>query len=395
MEERIKKPRVVFAYAEAGLGHTTPMNSIAGKFEQLYGDRVECVRSQFFTEGGDKKLIKYEEKLKEAVVISNRSTAYGFFLTINMELWRTRISSWASMKCLVPGAAKRAVKHMDELAPDLVVTTHWAPNYYAKKCKSRPLTAMYCPDIKINPMFSYPCDLAMVSNSVGYNAALKKHPFRFNKNNLKQVDFLIREEAFSTPADKMAMRKRLGLDAEKFTVLLMEGGYGIGKMEEICKIILERDLPVTLIPVCGRNEELYNKFKGLKSKGNCSFYPQKMVNNIFEFMVASDLFCGKSGANSMAEPCFFGVPQIITKYATTIERAIGKYYIDNVGSAMKIFSPVKAADKIEDILKNPDILKPYAEAAKNHRENYGAEKAAAYIFDLLLTRFPYLKNGDN
>ena len=52
----MKKPRVIFPYAEAGFGHIMPMNSIADKFEEMYGDKVECVRSQFFTESGDKKL---------------------------------------------------------------------------------------------------------------------------------------------------------------------------------------------------------------------------------------------------------------------------------------------------------------------------------------------------
>jgi len=395
MEAMIKKPKVVFAYAEAGLGHTTPMNSIAKKFEELYGGVTNCVRSQFFTEGGDEKLCEYEEKLKEAVVKSNENTAYGFFLTLNMELWRTKISSWASMNFLIVGAAKRAIDHMDALAPDLVVTTHWAPNYYAKKCRRRPLTAMYCPDIRINPMFSYPCDLAMVSNKEGYDLALKQHPLRFNADNLKQVDFLIREEAFTTPTDKRAARKKLGLDEDKFTVLLMEGGYGIGKMEEICSIVLERDLPVTLVPVCGKNSALYEKFLKLTSKGRCSFHPQGLVDNIFDFMVAADLFCGKSGANSMAEPCFFGVPQIITKFATTIERDIGNHYINSVGSAMKIFSPSRVADKIEEILHNPSVLAPYAEAAKANRKNYGATKCAEYIFELLATRFPQIKENEH
>lgn len=386
----MKKPKVVFAYAEAGLGHTTPMNSIASKFEQLYGDRVECVRSQFFTESGDKRLAKFEDRLKKAVVKSNERTSYGFFLTFNMEFWRIHISSWGTMNFLVPGAAGRAVKHMEELQPDLVVTTHWAPNYFAKKCKCKPLTAMYCPDIRINPMFSYPCDLAMVSNDEGYNVALKKHPLRFNENNLKRVSVLIRQEAFSVPMDKAAMRLKLGLNPNKLTVLLAEGGYGIGKMERICKIVLERNLPVTLIPVCGRNKELYARLSAIKADGECELRPQGFIDNIFEYMVASDLFCGKSGANSMAEPCFFGVPQIVTKFATTIERDIGNHYVRTVGSAMKIFSPERVADKIAEAAADPSVLAPYARAAMAEHSNYGAEPCAKQIYGLLRSRFPEL-----
>ena len=94
----------------------------------------------------------------------------------------------------------------------------------------------------------------------------------------------------------------------------------------------------------------------------------------------------------IAEPCFFGVPQIITKYATKIERLIGRYYIDSVNSAIKIFNPVKVADKIEEFSSSPALLEPYRNNALKQRSNYGPEKAARLTFELLCTRFPYLKD---
>ncbi|MDE7087677.1 MAG: hypothetical protein K2O67_05750, partial [Clostridia bacterium] len=59
----MEKPRVVFPFTEAGLGHIMPMVSIADELERLYGDKVEVVRSAFFSETDDAKLIKYENKL--------------------------------------------------------------------------------------------------------------------------------------------------------------------------------------------------------------------------------------------------------------------------------------------------------------------------------------------
>lgn len=387
------KPRVVFPFVEAGLGHIMPMNSIADEFERCYGDKVECVRSQFFTESGDPVLKEFEDKMREEVVKHNKSSVYGFFVTLNMIFWRARLSTWATMRFLKLGSRRRGIKHMDELRPDLVFSTHWATNYYAKKCKSKPLTAMYCPDAQINPMFQYFCDVVMVSNSVGYNEALKHHPVRFNDENLKSVPFLIRENAFETKLTKTEAREKLGFDRDKFTVVIAEGGYGIGKMEEIANIILERDLPLTLVCVCGRNEELYKKFQGMKSKGNTDFRPMGLIDNMFEVLSAADLFCGKSGASMIAEPCFFGVPQIITKYATTIEKYIGLYYEKSVGSAIKIFKPKKVVDKIEEFMRDPAELEPYRQAALAQRANYGAKKCADMIFDLLCTRYPELRDA--
>ena len=390
----MSKPRVLFPYTEAGLGHIIPMNSIADEFERLYGDKVEVVRSQFFSETGDESLKRYESKLTKHVWYSNMLPVYGFFATFNMNFWGSRISTWCSVVFIGPKAYKKGVKYMAELKPDLVVSTHWATNYYAMHMKGkRPLTAMYCPDVEINPLFRTPCDLVLTSMQLGYERAMGKYKRRFNKKNLKKVPFLIRKEAFTIPDDKALLREKLGLPADRFTVLFADGGYGVGKMKPMVEELLSRDLPINVIAVCGKNEALYKDLSAMKSRGNTIFKPMSLIDNMLEVIASADISCGKSGASLMAEPCFFGVPQIITHYANDIERWIGKYYIEDVGSAIKEFDPVLAADLVEKFAADPKLLEPYVKAAIAQHENYGAEKCARYIFGLLCTRFPELKDG--
>jgi UDP-N-acetylglucosamine:LPS N-acetylglucosamine transferase len=393
LAEMNKKPRVLFPYTEAGLGHIMPMNSIADEFEKLYGEKVECVRSRFFTESNNEDLQRYEQHLANSVVAYNKKPFLGFFATFNMDFWGTKISSWGAVTYIEPGASEAGIAHMKELNPDLVVSTHWATNYYAMHCENRPLTAMYCPDAKINTLFRYPCDLSLTSMPTGYKRARKIHGRRYTDDNIKLVPFLIRNEAFQVSMDKKENRRKAGLDENKFTVLLADGGYGVGKMQPMVEELLKRDLPITVIAVCGKNQELYEYFLSLKSKGKTDFRPMGLVDNMLELIACADVCCGKSGASMMAEPCFFGVPEIITHYATDIERWIGKYYLKTVGSALKIFKPKKAVDKIEEFMKNPKKLEPYRKAALSQHDNYGAEKCARYIFGLLCTRFPELKDG--
>ncbi len=387
------KPRVVFPFTEAGLGHIMPMNSIADEFERLYGDKVEVVRSQFFTEQGNKKLIAYEKQLAVNVVRYNKCPSFGFWGTFNMRLFGVRLSSWASITFIGFGATRQGVKHMAELKPDLVFSTHWATNYYAMKMKDRPITAMYCPDVWMNTLFRYPCDLALLSMPRGYERAIKMHKIRFTEKNLKLVPFLIRKEAFGISPDKAALRREIGVDEDKFTVLVADGGYGIGKCKETCEELLKRDLPINLIAVCGKNEELYNYLKGLQAPEKTVFKPFGLVNNMLQIIAAADVSCGKSGASLMAEPCFFGVPQIITHYASEIEKRIGEYYLEDVGSAIKEFDVKKACDLVENFAARPELLKPYSDAAFTQRANYGAEKTARYLFGLLCKKYPDLKDG--
>lgn len=386
------KPRVIFPLTEAGLGHIIPEQAIADAFENMYGDKVEVVRSQFFTESNQPKLKLFEDRLKQQVVNYNKHTSLGYFASINMRFWGGRLSTWATMKFLAYGTCKYGYRHMRELNPDMVVSTHWATNYYAIRLKQRPLTVMYCPDTNVCPLFAYPCDLVMVPTLPGYNKARKKYRRRFNDSNFLHVPYVIRQGALDVEgADKREMRKKNGLDPDKFTILLAEGGYGIGKMEKICKLVLEKNLPVNLVPICGKNTDLYQKFNNMDKPSETVFHPVGCeVEGIFELMAASDLFCGKAGS-MLAELTFFQVPQIITKYATLIEKDMAHYYLNYTQTAIKIFNEQAVVDKIQEFMLHPENMQTYIHNAQKQRDNYGAEVCAKRIFEVLCDKFPYLR----
>ena len=386
------KPRVLFPYVEAGMGHIAPMRAIAEKFKELYGDKVECVETKFFGDSGNKTLVAFEKKMCKSVVDTNRDHALGFFMTFSMILFGAKIATPASSCCLKSGTKKPAVAHMEELAPDMVVSTHWSTNYFAKKSPCAPLTVLYCPDAYTYPLFNYDCDLALLPTEAGYKNALKRWKRRFNPDNLKCVPALIRRDAYEIKDDAKTLRGKLGLDPDKFTVVLAEGGYGIGLMTKICREVLKRDLKVNLVAVCGKNEKLYEQMKGWTGGENCSFHPVGFTDRMLEYIACADLFCGKSGANVLFEACYFGVPQIVTNTATHIEKFNCRYFVDDIKTALKIFNAKKVADKIEEFAADPEKLAPFKRAAEAQRENYGAEKTARLIFELLCTRFPELKD---
>ena len=67
----MNKPKVVFTYVEAGMGHIMPITSISNAFEKKYGKYVEIVRSKFFSETGDKQMIKFERGFVSDVKAAN------------------------------------------------------------------------------------------------------------------------------------------------------------------------------------------------------------------------------------------------------------------------------------------------------------------------------------
>jgi len=387
----MKKPKVLFPATEAGLGHIVPMKAIADAFEKKYGDRCEIVRTRFFADSGNPHLIAYERSIAKEVVKHNKNHHYGYFCNGCMNFFGTRLTSWASMRGWKPKAFRAGRARMEELAPDLVFSTHWVTNYYAQHARPKPITVQFCPDAVLNRLFEYPADLTLVTTKRGYEDGLRRRR-RYNEKNFKQVPFLIRGEAFEIPFEKAANRRALGLPEDKFTVVLAEGGYGIGKMTRIVELLVKSHLPVTVVPVCGKNEELFEYFKTLEVCPEVTFAPMGFCTRMLEVIASADLFCGKGG-NILAEPCFFGVPIIVTKFATRIEKNIARHYIKEIGCAMKEFKPERVVEMIADFQAHPEKLIPMREAALSFHDEFGADRSADVIWELLQERFPELKDA--
>lgn len=383
------KPKVVFAFVEAGMGHIVPERSIADAFEKKYGRYTRVVRSHFYGESGKKPLIRFEKMLCDNVKMYNKMPLYGYLSLSVMNLLGPRLTSELIMK-FIPHANKYATEYVDTLQADMVLSTHWSTAYYVANSESKPINVSYVPDVEIIPLCCYPNDMTLVSAKPGYDRARKHYPKRFNDDNIALVPFAIRKEAFEIPLDKKINRKNLGFDENKFTVVLFDGGYGIGKMGAITEILAQSDLDITLVPICGKNTKLYEKLKKITPSKSVDLRVFGFTDRILEMLGAADIFLGKSGASSVAEPCFFGVPEIITSYATQMEQHNAHYYIDCVGNAMAIFNPKKAAAKVRYLYENPDELEKYAQKARAYHDNYGAEKTADIMWQLLCKKFKTL-----
>ena len=250
---------------------------------------------------------------------------------------------------------------------------------------------MYGPDAHLNPFFCYKCDLDMISVPSGYEKAMKLGR-RFNEDNLKLVPTAIRKEAFDiAKTDKRALRKKLGI-SDRFTVIVMDGGYGVGLTEKLSLALIKDGLPINVIAACGKNDALAERLKAAKGGGQTELIPLAFCENILEYIAASDLYFGKSGSG-IAEPSFFGVPSGITHSANEIEKLIADHYIKSVGIAART-GTIKACKRlIEDAYRGGDRYKTLCENAKN-LQPFGADGIADTIFAALDKKFGLTENTD-
>jgi len=386
----MRKIRVVFPFVEAGFGHIMTERSICDAFERKYGDYCEVVRSNFYTETGSAPMKKFEERMANEVRMYNKCHAYGYASIFAMNFFGSKISSWFVMKKLVKGAYADSMKHLEELDPDVIINTHWAPNYYAQKMSKKPYTVMHVPDAHINALFRYPCDLTTISMKEGLDRA-KRFKRRYNNDNLKLAPLAIRKEAFEITESKQQLRERWGMQ-DRFTIYVTEGGYGIGMAEQLCKNLIEMDLPINVIMVCGKNPELFEKVSALKSKGNLAFYPFGFCEKVLELIALSDLYLGKSG-NGLMEAAFFGVPIVVTHSANTIEKLIAEHYVTYRKDAVRIF---KLEDCLEFIVYSLNGGERYRSLLSHGipKDEFGGEGIADVIFAELDKRFGLTKESE-
>ena len=382
MSER--KPRIVFTFVEAGLGHIMPITAVYDAFVKKYGDQCEVVKTYFFQDKKDPNMKYVEDEFIKEVKLHNAKKGRGALQFALMGLFGSRFSMRYLMEKRYHRGLAPSIEYLQSLDADLIFSTHFSTLYYAAAAREKGLIdsdiVAYCPDPVIGRQWDNRVDLIGLSSSVGKQKAERT---RFKKGQVVEIPFLIREAVKDYDKDKAFYRKELGIPQDNFTVLLADGAYGAGKLRDTVLKLLKSKEKMTIIAVCGRNENLYKEFCGLKAPENITFMPFGFTDKMLLLSACCDLFVGKAGASNLAEPCYFGAPQIITFCATPIEKWISRHYTHFVKSAIQISDVNKAVEKIEEWIKHPDKMQPYKDACVSQHRTDGPIQLADILWNRL------------
>ena len=383
-----RKPRVVFTYVEAGKGHIVPTKNVCEAFKAKYGDRAEIIESNFFSETGSKNMQKTEKLFEKAVQQQNRSPILSILCKIGNFLAGNVFARYVLLTLSRSGIKTNplAVKHIAELDANVIYTAHWAIPYYVNQMAGpKPYTICFCPDVLSNGAFDIDCNNFLISTKKGYNQVLRSRMYA--GGNVSLVPFPIRKERneYLRPEKRAEIRKELEIGANDFVITLCDGGYGMARLEKTVKHLLRSPKPITVIALCGMNKPLFEKFKKISAPKHIRFIPVGFTEHALDYICIADLFIGKSGANSMAEPASLGVPIIVTKCITYIERGIKNYYVRNLKGALYIPNARLAAKKAIYFSQNKDKLNKYRKnLTSTTLANYDAEATADLIWQRVL-----------
>jgi 1,2-diacylglycerol 3-beta-galactosyltransferase len=173
-------------------------------------------------------------------------------------------------------------------------------------------------------------------------------------------------------SDPMALRREMGLREGLATAIVLFGGHGSKVMFEITERLDAAGLPLQLILICGRNEELATRLRARQWK-----MPTHVIGftkEVHKLMRAADFMIGKPGPGSIAEATVRKLPVLIECNAWTLpqERYNAEWVKEKgVGIVLKSFEDV--ADGVKRMLD----LATLAE----FRKNVAAQKNRA-VFEI-------------
>jgi len=173
-------------------------------------------------------------------------------------------------------------------------------------------------------------------------------------------------------SDPVALRREMGLREGLPTAIVLFGGHGSKVMYDITERLNAAGLPLQLILICGRNDELAAKLRVHQWK--MPIHVVGFTKEVHRLMRAADFLIGKPGPGSIAEAMVQKLPVLIECNPWTLpqERYNAEWVTEKgVGIVLKSFESV-----VEGVKR---MLDPEALAA--FRSNVAVQKNRA-VFEI-------------
>jgi UDP-N-acetylglucosamine:LPS N-acetylglucosamine transferase len=186
------------------------------------------------------------------------------------------------------------------------------------------------------------------------------------------------------PLDRAAERKKLGLDPDLPTGIVLFGGFGNAKMLDILRQINRSSLQVQLILICGRNDKLAKALREEQSR--IPIHVEGFTTQVPYFMALSDFFIGKPGPGSISEALAKHLPVIIDCNAWTLpQERYNAQWVREKKVGLVVRSHRQDAGAVAELLK-PGELEQFR-AHTSAMENRAIFEIPA-IFEKILNESP-------
>jgi len=364
--DRSNEPtRVLLLISDTGGGHRASADALSAALHEMYSGQVETRTVDFWTEIAGRPFDKFPE-------------GYSF-LAKNPPLWRMawqygrfpltrRVTEEISNACA--NNAFRA--EIDNYRPHLIVSVHPLTQFIplrvinALPLEQRPVFVTVCTDLGgAHPTwFHRDADLVFVPSLSVKNIAVK---CGVRPEKIRLLGLPVRKPFWKSEKDQHEMRTKLGLKTDLPTALIVGGGDGVGGVGKVATALAQR-IESTLgegdtaqiVVICGKNEKLAEKLR--QQNWGVPVRIEGFVNNMSDWMTASNLIISKAGPGTIAEALIRGLPIVLSGYLPGQEQPNVKYVTSN-GAGEFARNPNTIAKIAVGWLANPEMLRRRSERA--------------------------------
>ena len=162
---------------------------------------------------------------------------------------------------------------------------------------------------------------------------------------------------FALEYDKKQMRRALGLDEDKKTILMMTGAYGAGKIEAfIEQLVKSVKYDFQAIVMTGKNKEMYKAMRNISKEYPGKLVPVKFTKEVYKYMAASDFVFTKTGGLTTSECLAMGLPIVTINPIPGQEDHNTNFLLEN-GVCLKAYDYIGLLIRIEKLLGDDELLK--------------------------------------
>ncbi len=251
------------------------------------------------------------------------------------------------------------VKLLEREQPDLIVCTHFLPAEMVSWMKAK--HRLVCPQTIVVTDFDVHA-MWLCHHYEHYFVALdetREHMIRLGipPEKVSTTGIPI-DPVFAEAKDKAAMRSKLGLAANRTTILLSAGGFGVGPVEHIVTTLMALEHPAQIVAICGRNAELKTRMDELAARPNArrgTLVPVGYTTAMDEYMSAADVLVGKPGGLTTSEALAKGLLFLIVNPIPGQEERNSDHLLED-GAAIRCNNLPVLAYKLDRLLDDPARL---------------------------------------
>ena len=301
-------------------------------------------------------------------------------------LWRRIENVQHQSKSTTPGwiyqqGARPLFRYVHDFAPDLVVATEVGTCELAALCKRQSKTAFLLAGVELmdfNRAWIQPeVDLWLTTHAdLATELVAAGAPSSRVVTTGQPIDPL-----FASLPDRKTARQSLGLKPNAVQLLVLLGGTGLGDPNRILPEVLKIQHELEVVIITGRNQRLEARLRN-ELAGFSHIRVLGWVDNIQEWMVASDLMVSKPGGGTLTEGFACGLPMLAFDPLPGNEERTCQW-IEKWGAGIWIRKPEDLAPTIDSLLADRTKLNALRDKARALASPHAARDGALAVLELL------------